>query len=161
MAQLTNTIFKFPTVQKGSFIVQDYSRNKLKSILDLPEITDNNFIMYIDLEENQTIEAVSYILYNNENYWDILIAINNIDPLFGLCYDFDTLNSFANSKTENYRTKFGITLSLESYNRLLSQWKEEIEDENAIKRKLKVIRPNMINEFIRILRNNGFAKNTI
>jgi len=158
MAQLKNTLFNFGTTQIGNYIVQDYSRNKIWQISSLPEVQDKAYVTEITLEDNQTIEAVSYILYNNEDYWDILLAINGISPLFDMTYDFDVVADSSLSFTNEYIQNFGLSFSELTKTRLQEEFKEKFLSKNEENRLFKVIKPNRMNDFIKILRDNGFAK---
>jgi hypothetical protein len=158
MAQLKNTLFNFGTTQIGNYIVQDYSRNKIWQISSLPEVQDKTYVTEITLEDNQTIEAISYILYNNEDYWDILLAINGISPLFDMTYDFDVIKISSSAYANEYINNFGLGFSELTKTRLIEEFREKFLNQNEENRNFKVIKPNRMNDFLKILRDNGFAK---
>ena len=158
MTLLKNTLYNFNSIKIGNYIIQDYSRNKINDIQYLPESSNPLFITHVSLEDNQTIEGISYTLYGSENYWDILLAINGIDPLFGMTYDFDTISDISQAKVDDFALKFGPTLLQSSKDRLLEQWSKEQDETNEGNRTFKVILPNRITDFIKILSDLGYIR---
>jgi hypothetical protein len=160
MAQMKNTIYNFSTIQKGDFIVQDYSRNNFYKIRLMPEVSDDKYIMYIELEENQTIEAVSYLIYGDENYWDMILSINGIDPLFDMFYSNEVMSNVILNRMDELKNnilKMSLTEQTEAF--LENYISVQENNKNDTNRTIKVIKPSMLQDFIRILRDSGYIKN--
>lgn len=171
MAQLQNTIYNFPQEQVGLYNIRDFTRNNIFKIKDLPESNDSTYVTYISLEDNQTIEGVSYILYDNENYWDILLALNDIDPLYGMTYDFDAVTDISISEADKMISKYGLLNKLNSETNqnkiallearisyIYSYFLDKINTQNDTQRIFKVIRPDRISDYIKVLRLYGYAQ---
>ena len=87
---MKNTVVKFDyTDVYDDYIVQDYTSRKLYDIYEMPELKLREYIDYYQLSDNETIEQVSYKLYTTAMYWDVLLYINEMDPLYSMVYDFD------------------------------------------------------------------------
>lgn len=155
--QMTNTVNNFQKSTKGKYSIRDYSRNLLYKIRELPESSDDAYISYIQLEDNQTIEAVSNLLYDNVNYWDILIALNGIDPLLEMAYSFEVIADIAVGKLTKFETEvYRAQLPTIRRNEFLSEINGEIDTLNEQRRTIKIIKPYMMPTFLKILKDNGF-----
>lgn len=176
MSQLQNTIYNFPKEIQGSYNVAQFSRNFIFKIKDLPEVQDPDYFYYYDLEENETLELLAYKLYNNENYWDIILAINGSDPLFDLYFSFEAVADFAKDKVAQfeanpYNRKLPLESDIQSNGQTVKEnypnfiqdylknlWNAEFLATNDSRRTIKVIKPYRMQDFMRVLRDNGFAK---
>jgi len=156
MAQLKNTLYNFNKTTAGSYEFSDFTRNKNNTIKDLFEVRDgSDYIDYYNLAENETLELVAYKLYSNENYWDILLAINGQDPLFDLYFSFEALSDFSVDKVQLYETNvYNRELPDKSKTYLAAIWEAEFLAKNDINRTIKIIKPSRMQDFMRILRDN-------
>jgi hypothetical protein len=115
-------------------------------------------------------------LYNNENYWDIILAINGSDPLFDLYFSFEAVADFAKDKVAQfeanpYNRKLPLESDIQSNGQTVKEnypnfiqdylknlWNAEFLATNDSRRTIKVIKPYRMQDFMRVLRDNGFAK---
>jgi len=132
----------------------DYRSKDVSKILALKELSDTNYIDYYTLQDNEKIEGVSYYLYNSTVYWDLLLLINERDPLFGLTYDYDYIATKAEDNIERYNSSYNIDLSVEDpeyYQELIDTEIERLSLINEENRTIKIIKPSKILDFTRIL----------
>lgn len=159
MAQLKNTVYTFPKEIVGSYNVTDYSRNTCWKIKDFILTQSKDLFEYYDFDENETLEYASFKLYGNENYWDILLAINGEDPLFDMYFSFEAVTDLAKTKISKFESGvYKRPLDLITKEHMLSLWNAEFLALNDKKRSIKIIKPHRMQDFMRILRDNGYAK---
>lgn len=150
--------------------VRDYTSLDLRFIIENKELSeflnDRDNVFFVNIDNNSLLEEISYRYYNNENYWDIILLINNLDPLFSLPFDFDLIYNLAESITDNYFSRdkydpYSGKYTDETKNRLFNILKEKLNKENEINRSIKLIRQERIQDFLKIFNssariNNGF-----
>lgn len=159
MAFLKNSIYNFERETIGSYNVVDFTRNNIYKIKDLPQLNDLNYVEFIQMAENETYEYLAYKLYNNEDYWDLILAINGFDPLFDMYFSFEVVGDLAADKLKSYEDDvIKRTVIDNARTCLLNNWENEIKTKNDSKMMIKIIRPNRMQDFIRILKDNGLIK---
>ena len=150
--------------------VRDYTSLDLRFIIENKELSeflnDRDNVFFVNIDNNSLLEEISYRYYNNENYWDIILLINNLDPLFSLPFDFDLIYNLAENITENYFSRdkydpYSGKYTDETKNRLFNILKEKLNKENEINRTIKLLRQERIQDFLKIFNssariNNGF-----
>ena len=150
--------------------VRDYTSLDLRFIIENKELSeflnDRDNVFFVNIDNNSLLEEISYRYYNNENYWDIILLINNLDPLFSLPFDFDLIYNLAEFITENYFSRdkydpYSGKYTDETKLRLFNILKEKLNKENEINRSIKLIRQERIQDFLKIFNssariNNGF-----
>lgn len=150
--------------------VRDYTSLDLRFIIENKELSeflnDRDNVFFVNIDNNSLLEEISYRYYNNENYWDIILLINNLDPLFSLPFDFDLIYNLAESITDNYFSRdkydpYSGKYTDETKNRLFNILKEKLNKQNEINRTIKLLRQERIQDFLKIFNssariNNGF-----
>jgi len=149
---MKNTVLKYDKISSLSFISEDYTSKKMDKIRELKELSDADWVEYIELFDNQTIEQISFILYGSANYWDLLIVINGIDPLFDMSYDFDILEKIAENKVQKYLDNYAGAYKSDTYDRLKSLTLNKEIVQNEINRQLKIIKPEKLYDFMSLLK---------
>jgi len=157
---MKNTLLNYDKFSSYKYIANDYTSKNFKNILTLPELQDTTYIEYVQLDENQTIEQVSYALYGTPDYWDILVLINNRDPLFDMVYSFDIVDGIAGDKVLNYLSNYSGVYKADTFNRLKTITLADLETKNDNLRTLKIIKPVKMFDFIKII-NSINLKNRI
>lgn len=153
---MTNTIFNHDLLESSNYVYEDYTSSKYTDIHEMDELKSSGYISYIRLEDDAKIEYESFKLYGTEDYWDLLIAINHMDPLFDSPYNFDILIDEATKSISNYTSNVYIgTLPAAHVAYLTSLKQAEIETQNEAFRTIKVIRPEKLQDFLKILRDQG------
>ena len=150
--------------------VRDYTSLDLRFIIENKELSeflnDRDNVFFVNIDNNSLLEEISYRYYNNENYWDIILLINHLDPLFSLPFDFDLIYNLAESITDNYFSRdkydpYSGKYTDETKNRLFNILKEKLNKQNEINRSIKLLRQEKIQDFLKIFNssariNNGF-----
>jgi len=159
---MKNTILNYDETlsgtSNGTYInAQDYTSKHFRQLQLLKELKDSEFVEQLELVDDQTIEQVSYILYGTADYWDILVLINTIDPIFDMAYNFDIVSDVADAKLEKYYNDFSVYINQASKDRLRKAFLDKEVQKNEDKRVIKVIKPTALSEFIKILVSLDFT----
>jgi len=149
----TNISKDIKTSNTIAYQAVDYTSKKVNNIRNMPELNDTNYIEYAEMYNNQTIEQISYILYGTPNYWDLLLIINDKNPLFDMSYDFNILQQVAINSVNKYLLNYSGKYKSNTVERLTSLLTYEQEAKNEQNRQIKVIKPNMLNSFLNALKN--------
>ncbi len=84
---MKNEFYNFNYTDYDGVQVKDFAfQTKNEILASLPEANDPYYITYIQLEQNQTFDMVSDILYDSTDYWDLLAALNDKDPIQNLFF---------------------------------------------------------------------------
>ena len=170
MDYLKNTVLK-PTVaaidnaekifpdRSGSLNVPLYNITTLRKIKRVVDEINPDIISYMTVNNNTCLEKISYELYGNANYWDILLLLNTRSPLFQMPYDFDVLSDAADRSVTEYERKVykkKLPTAIQETFRKTSL--EQLTKENERFRILKYIQPSRIFDFLQILYENKLIK---
>lgn len=102
-------------------------------------ISDEYLYSYI-LKDNESLESLSFDIYNDSSFWWILALINNIrDIIFDLPLTSSTLQKIATEESSP-----GGVLDLV----LFSENYDKLEISNDEKRNIKILKPEFLNECI-------------
>jgi len=126
---IINSSLQTPEIEFKQVVNYVYYQNKI----DISNITDDYILSITDRPDTLSLK-----LYDTTDYWWVNLAINNISY-----YDFPldeiSLNSLANYLYREYRE-----YSLDTYIQFL-------ENMNVEKRKIKIIKPENIIDFMKEL----------
>lgn len=153
---MKNSTIKYDKRITENYTVEDYTSKDFRKIYNMPETKSTDWVEYITLNDGQTIEQVSQILYDNPDYWDILMLINGRDPLFDMPYNFDVLSNLAEAQISKYALEYSGVYKQETFNQLAVEKLAQLENRNEELRTLKVVKPSKINDFIKLLRTVEF-----
>lgn len=129
--------------------VIDYNSIDKDLIIEYILISDPNYFSFKLIDESQTLEKISYDLYGTPDYWDLLLILNEYDPLFDTVFQFDTLIELSEDKTEELNTKlFNGLLPVNVKSALQDNYYKKYSDRNELNRVLKYIKPRYLNEFL-------------
>jgi len=88
---MKNTILNFDSkkvVLDGiEFEVPDYFSKDINIMEFIKTLNPLDFFVKYTVQNNITLEKISFDLYGTTDYWDILALINDIDPLVSTPYD--------------------------------------------------------------------------
>jgi len=154
---MKNTVLKFNYEELDEFIVPDYF-SKETNIYDLVNSIQEYVSLY-KISDNDKLERISYEIYGTTDYWDILLLLNNRNPLFDLPYDYDTV--YDNAKTFVNKYVYYIysnaLLNVGSvFQDLYNEFLNTYTNENEGYRYMLIVKPSKIGEFIKILKDNAF-----
>ena len=152
---MKNTIIDPDLREINEFIYKDYTSRNYKTILNIPEIYDTEYVDFVTINVNQTMEQVSYNLYGSADYWDILVLINDRDPLFDMPYDFDILTTLAQAKIDKYRENYSGVFNQVTMDSLQANLLTKLEAESDSFRTIKIIRSNKLASFLKIYRETN------
>ncbi len=159
---MRNMILKYEMQEIDNYIVSDYTSTKIDIYNFLYEFQENgtfgDFFDLYRISDDDKLERISYSLYGTPDYWDVLLQLNDRNPLFDLPYNLDTLIEFSEEFWNNYSNNIYFQSPLIS-NILQERIDEEIEkmkERNEIYRYIYVIKPSKINEFVKILRDKDY-----
>ena len=149
---MTNTVFTFNTFQRDNRTVRDYTSfyfNEFENFLN----AYNDYFEIVEVSENEKIEKLSYDLYGNENYADLILAINNENFLWSCPYDQDVIMNI----TDSVLHEFASELNLESFNESDSykdfenKIKDNIEELNSKKKYFKIPKKDKLTDVLSLV----------
>lgn len=154
---MKNTVLTFDKEELDEFIVSDYfSKNfrlyeikaNLSDYLDIRKVTDND-----------KLENISYSLYGTTDYWDILLLINEKNPLFDMPYDYDTVvdsaTDFANKYIYYVYSQAPLVIgdaATEFTERIIAEFVEDNENN----RYMYIVKATKIGEFLKVINDAGY-----
>ena len=154
---MKNSLIKGSYIESDKFSYVDYTEKKYSGILDLPEINSLEYIDYYQLDDNEKIEYISFKLYSNENYWDLLLYINGMTPLFDSPYDFSVLSDNSSKTVDEYISRTGVIITQENKQKLIDSLVIKNSSKNELHRIIKVIKPSKLQDFLKIIRTKGLV----
>lgn len=160
MEYMSNSILDFDNETVGGYSVEDFTSFDYGIILEfVKECTEDLFEYYL-MENDDKLERISHELYGTEDYWDIILLVNHRNPLFELPYSFDTLADIADEMVtlydDNVYSTNTITLQHRDY--MVQEYEELLQKDNENFRTIRIVKPNKIQEFIRLGYEKGCFK---
>ena len=159
---MINTLLTYELEELDEFIVSDYTSKKVDIYNLFQEMKDNgtlaDFLEVYRISDDDKLERISYSIYGTADYWDILLQINDRNPLFQMPYNLDTTFEIAEAMWNNYSDNIYFQSPLDS-NLLQSLIDEEIErlkEKNEFYRFIYIIKTSKMNEFLKILRERDY-----
>lgn len=151
---MKNTLVKFETTEVDDYIVSDYFSKDI-NISKLFSFEEDFFSIY-KMSNDDRIERISHELYGTTDYWDILLMINQRDPLFGMVYRYDIIDSAISEKISKYENLVYSHPPLDDdiREKLKSRIENDIDKENESKRNIYVVKPTKMSEFVLFLKAN-------
>lgn len=154
---MKNSLIKGSYIESDKYSYVDYTEKKYVGVLDLPEVNSTEYIEYYQLADNEKIEYISFKLYSNENYWDLLLYINGMSPLFDSPYDFNVLSDNSNSLVDDYISRTGVRINETNKQNLIDSLINKNSSKNELHRTIKVIKPSKLQDFLKIIRTKGLV----
>lgn len=141
---------------KRNYNVPDYFSKDVNISEIIPEIID--LIQVYKMSDGDKLERVSFELYGTTDYWDILLMLNEINPLFEMPLQDNSLLEITEEFVFNYQNFVysHAPLIQSRADELLEEYKERNIDENDKLRLLYVIKPSKMGEFILLLKEKGY-----
>jgi len=124
-------------------VVYDNDQYEFKNVFykyRLATDIDDKYLQVYSISDGESLEKISYELYNDTVYFWTIIIINNIfDPIFDLPLPEDAIQATARDKS----TIDGV-LDLNLY----STNYDDLTTENDNKREVKVVKPEYLSQFL-------------
>lgn len=112
----------------------------------------------IELANNIALEKISWQIYKSPDYWDIILLVNDIDPLFGMPYEYDIVSDSTDQAIERYARKiYKRYLPDLDRKRLHDAKAEEDSNNNEKHRMIYYIFPDKIYDVRQILYEEGIT----
>ena len=151
---MKNSVIKFDTEEVGDYIVSDY----FSKDIDISKFFsfDESFIDVYKTETNDKLERISNELYGSPDYWDILLLLNNRDPLFDMTYNYDIVDSNVEKMIEKFNILYSHPpLDSNISSSLGEQIKQKSEESNESLRNIYIIKPSRLSEVVLLLKQRG------
>lgn len=146
---LTNIIIDFENVDRGTFSVEDFTSFDYSKVNKFLNTLDSSYFKWRLCEDNDKLERISYEIYGSEKYWDVLLLINNKNPLFDMTYNHDTLELLSEDRVVEYQKTYSQgVLSDRQYLYLKNIFLSEMSKKNDTMRYIKYIPPILMNDFL-------------
>lgn len=155
MEHLKNKVLNYENRTIGNYNVEDYFTFNVGKIQGFIKDCSNDFFEYYQLNDDDKLERIALELYNNANYWDIVLLINDMDPLFSMVYNYDTISSMAEDKANKYLEDIGTSVPSSHADYLASKYEAIFNKENDSKRIIKIVKPNRMQDFLQLAREKG------
>lgn len=159
---MINTLLTYELEELDEFIVSDYTSKKVDIYNLFQEMKDNgtltDFLEVYRIADDDKLERISYSIYGTTDYWDILLQLNDRNPLFQMPYNLDATFEIAEAMWNNYSDNVYFQSPLDS-NLLQSLIDDEIEklkEKNEVYRFIYIIKKSKMNEFLKILRERDY-----
>jgi len=137
----------------GNFKIKNYNSFMLSEIRNYLDSLDDNYYTYIKITDNILIEKVIFDYYDTENYYDLILFINNREMLMDMPYSYDIILNNIDKDINAYEYKvFGTLkneLSEKSKSRLIEKLNSEYIENNKKLLYIKIIKKQYINEIMR------------
>lgn len=137
----------------GNFKIKNYNSFMLSEIRNYLDSLDDNYYTYIKITDNVLIEKVIFDYYDTENYYDLILFINNREMLYDMPYSYDIILNNIDKDINAYEYKvFGTLkneLSEKSKSRLVEKLNSEYIENNKKLLYIKIIKKQYINEILR------------
>lgn len=152
---------------EGSLNINDYKSIDWANIRLYIQNIDSAWYEYTQVMPNTNIERISYNLYGDDSYWDVILLVNEMSPLLDMPFDFDVISEAVQEKIDNYEKNIlGYKLPNSLRETLYNQYEDEMITENNEKLTIKYIAKNHLYDFILDLYNmhvlqSGFEKNEV
>lgn len=154
---MKNSVLNYSTEELDEFIVSDYF-SKDVGVYSIFTTLEPYLEVY-KMSNSDKLERIAYELYGNTDYWDILLMINDRNPLFEMAYDYDILYTDATTTINQYANFIysHAPLTSERSDVLLADLMQTKEDENEAYRFIYIIKPTLLNDAISILKQQGYV----
>lgn len=150
--QLKNSVIK-PKLDKFKYnnLEVDVSDYRSLNINPIFKTDFTNYTLNQNVPQNMLIENISFNIYNNPKFFDILLLINNRDMLFDMSYDYDTLIDLANEITTNYFSDYIGSMPEDLFELFRDNVLEYLNEKNTEFSNFRIVPKNRINDFQKTL----------
>lgn len=130
------------------FNIKDYNSVSLSKIKNYLNSLENYYFVYLKVEVGAKIERVCFDYYNNTNYYDLVMLINDRDMVYDMPYSYDIILEAIEKDIDRYRSKVFRNnvdkLSDRSYRDLEESLTNKYNSNNSKFLYIKAIRNSMI-----------------
>jgi len=149
MGLLKNTLTNYTRRTVDTYSVAEYNSTNLPAIVKYITTLPSNMYTWYNVQDNDKFERISQELYNNPDYWDVLLILNSRTPLLGLPFDYDTLIKLSADFVLEYELfSYGRTIPDKARTIMMDTILAEKNVINESNRVLKIIKPTEMNKFL-------------
>ena len=151
---LKDTLFNFSKYYEhvganGILNINDYKSIDWNTLKLYNENIDSSWFSEITILPNTNIEKVSLDVYEDENYWDVILLVNDMSPLIDTPFDFDVISDTVQDKLDNYENNvLKRTIPDDLRQQLYQQYEDEMIQENNSMLTLKYIKKERLYDYI-------------
>ncbi len=155
---MKNLILTYEQVEisndKDVFIIDNFTEKKIipNEILNQVE-----FYEFIEIPDNQKIEYISYDLYGDSKYWDVILILNELQDPLELPKSHSFVVDEAKRRADEYMRYYKIKDS-DIYNKVYNSYYQEELDKNEKYRMVKVVKQSEIISFEKSIRRAGVVR---
>lgn len=159
---MTNTLLNYTLEELDEFIVPDYFSKKIDLYNLIQEFSEAGTLGYYlatyKIADDDKLERISYDIYGTTNYWDLLLQLNDKNPLFELPYSLDTIIDSSEEHWNNYSNLlyFQAPLIDNVLQTLIDEEIEKMKVQNEKYRFLYIIKTTKMQEFLKLLRDKDY-----
>lgn len=159
---MNNTVLNYNLEELDEFIVSDYFSKKIDLYNILQEFADSGilseYVQMYRISDDDKLERISYDIYGTTDYWDLLLQINDTQPLFGMPHSLDVIIDSANEYWEKYSKDVYFQPPVNSVvmSALVNDEIEVSKERNESIRFIYIIKPTKLQEFLKILRERDY-----
>lgn len=148
---MKNTLLNYDKEELDEFIVSDYFSKDI-NIFNLIDGLDDYIEIYT-IADNDKLERVSLEIYGTTDYWDIILMLNDRNPLFDMPLDYDKIRNGSEEIANTYINFLYSQAPVTDTARVLEFTNEILTrnfNENESFRMIKIIKPSKIGAFLKI-----------
>jgi len=155
MSYLSNTILKYNHRTIDGYDIADYQSLNIQQIKTFLKNLPDSIFKYYTVQDNDKFERISQELYGNPDYWDIIMLINDRNPLTGLPFDTDTIMNLSDNKIKDYEiTQLKQSLSTTTKDILGAGFIDDLTKKSD-QRTIKYIIPSAMSSFLQMAHDQG------
>lgn len=162
---LKDTLFNFSkyyehTGLENTLNVYDYKSIDWNNLTLYLQNIDSSWYGEVTIQPNTNLEKVSLDLYDDANYWDVIMLVNGMSPLMDIPFEFDVISDTTQEKLDNYENNIlKRTIPEDLRLQLYQQYEDEMISENNSMLTLKYILKDRLYDFILGLYDIGIITN--
>lgn len=159
---MTNTLLNYTLEELDEFIVPDYFSRKIDLYNLIQEFSEAGTLEYYlatyKIADDDKLERISYDIYGTTNYWDLLLQLNDKNPLFEMPYSLDTVIDSSEEYWNNYSNLLYFQAPLNDIvlQTLIDEEIEKMKEQNEKYRFLYIIKTTKMQEFLKLLRDKDY-----
>jgi len=146
---LTTSLLKFNRRIVDGMSISDYHSIDFVKIRDYIASLDKSFFDFYQCMDDDKWERISLELYNNPDYWDVLLVINDRHAFLGLPLGIDTTALLSDDKIAEYESLvYGKSLNTIEAELMYNKVEFDMVVTNEANRVIKIIKPAKMGTFI-------------
>jgi len=146
---LTNTITNYTRREIDGYAISDYKTIDLTVVYDYMQKLPADTFDWYQVQDDDKWERISLELYQNANYWDILLVLNQRDTLTGLPFRYDIVAQLAEDSIVEYQSLvYHTPLPTAEHDAMLGYIEPIAVEKNEATRVIKIINPSSMNRFL-------------